>query len=504
MRHPIRSVRARTAALTLLLVASSTPLAAQRSAGGTAVAEALDDRIDRVVERAPYDRAHWGIYVLDPLTGSELYARNAGKLFIPASNLKLVVAGAAAHYLPDDYRIRTTLLATGPVQDGVLEGDLVVYGRGDPTISGRFFDDRMTAVWESLADSLAARGVTRVAGAVVADESWLDTLHVHPDWESYDLLWWYAAPVGALGFNDNSIDFRIRPAESLGRPAQISWQPESDAVVLLNRTRTVASGGRTLDFARVGASDTVLAYGEVPLDARPWTEYFAVRDPASYAATVLRETLERRGIAVADDRARVLRSVDESVLSRAGQPVGGATVLAEWRSPPLRDLVGPILLNSQNWFAEQMLKVIGRERGQSGSWDEGLRLERKYLTDVVGIPDSDFRLRDASGLSAGNLITPRALAKLLVHVRSDPVVADAMPVSAAERGSLRYRFTDLPGRVRAKTGGIRNVDSLSGFVRTDGGRELVFVVIANGTAFPDARAAIDDVVRAIAAEEGGS
>ena len=470
----------------LCLLAVVSPVGAQSAE--------LARRIDAIADRAPLDRAHWGIFIQDAATGEVLYERNADRLFIPASNLKLVVVATALGLMSPEHRLRTSLYTTGPLRDGVIEGDLVLYGRGDPGISGRYHDDRMLAVWEHLADSLAARGVREVRGGLVADESWFDSIHVHGDWELYDLLWWYAAPVSALGFNDNSIDFRISPG-AVGQPARIEWQPVTSFVVLSNRTRTVAAGGqRTLDFER-GNGDTIVAYGTLPADERPWTEYFAVRDPARYAGTVFREVLESRGIRFGTSQVRVVRAQDRSV-ARAN-PVE----LAGYDSEPLSELVFPILNSSQNWFAEQLLKALGRDYGAGGTWEAGLDVERRFLTETVGLDAGEFRLRDASGLSAGNLITPRALARVLLHSREVEALRDALPVSAATRGSLRSRFTDLPGRVRAKTGGIRNVDALSGFVSTERGRELVFVVIVNGSAFPGStvRAAIDDVVRAAAA-----
>ena len=454
----------------------------------------LASRVDAIADRSPLDRAHWGIFIQDAATGEVIYERNADRLFIPASNLKLVVATTALGLMPADHRLRTSLYTTGPLRNGVVEGDLVLYGRGDPGISGRYRDDRMLAVWEDLADSLAARGVREVRGGLVADESWFDSIHVHGDWESYDLLWWYAAPVSALGFNDNSIDFRISPG-AIGQPARIEWQPVTSFVVLSNRTRTVAAGAeRTLDFER-GTGDTIIAYGTLPADERPWTEYFAVRDPARYAGTVFREVLESRGIRFGTSQVRVVRAQDRSV-ARAN-PVE----LVGYESAPLSELIFPILNSSQNWFAEQLLKALGRDYGAGGTWEAGLDVERRFLTERVGLDEAEFRLRDASGLSAGNLITPRALARVLMYGRDLDVLREALPVSAAQRGSLRSRFTDMPGRVRAKTGGIRNVDALSGFVTSERGRELVFVVIVNGSAFPGStvRAAIDDVVRAAAA-----
>ena len=377
---PPRAARAVIVAIALICaVAPAAPLVAQTVTGAVAPNADLAARISAAVDRPPLHRAHWGIVVQDAQTGEMMYERNADRLFVPASNLKLVVATAAAALLPSDFRLRTSLYATGPVRNGVLEGDLVVYGRGDPGISGRYHDDRMLAVWEDLADSLAAAGVREIRGGVVADESWFDSTHVHGDWESYDQLWWYAAPVGALGFNDNSIDFRIAPA-ARGEPARIEWQPVTSYFTLVNQSRTVAAGERTLDFTR-GGGDTIIAYGEVPTDTRPWTEHFAVQDPARYAGTVFREVLETRGIRVGRDDVRVVRRPDQSI-ARA-DPVE----LAGYDSAPLAQLIDPILNSSQNWFAELLLKTLGRSLGAGGTWDAGLEVEERFLVEQVGLDD---------------------------------------------------------------------------------------------------------------------
>jgi D-alanyl-D-alanine carboxypeptidase/D-alanyl-D-alanine-endopeptidase (penicillin-binding protein 4) len=462
---------------------------------GDAAAAALARRIESVVDRAPFDRAHWGIAVWDPSTGQAVYRRDADRHFVPASNLKLVVSAAAAHLLGPEFRYRTTVHAGGPLRDGTLAGDVVLFGRGDPTISGRYFPSA-TAVLDSLAEALHRRGVRRVAG-VTADESHFDSAYLREDWERYDLLWWYAAPVGALGFNDNSIDFRVEPGAGVGDPARIAGAPRSAFWQLENRSRTVARGRpRTFDFDRVPGTNRILALGEIPRGADAGTEYVAVVDPARVTGTVFREALERRGIRV--DRAEV-RVVSDPAQSRAA----GAPVLAEHLSPPLPQVIGPILATSQNWFAEQLVKTLGREMKGEGSWSAGLAVEREFLEQVVGVDSAAFVLRDASGLSSGNLVTPDMLVKLLAWTRTSPrgaLVRDALPVSGRS-GSLRSRLTDLPGRVAAKTGYIGNVDSLSGFVTLADGREVAFSVIANASGLPSSRmkGAIDDVVRAIAA-----
>ena len=494
---------ARTAALLLALGAAALPAHAQQGTSapasvstraGDAAASALARRIEAVVDRAPFDRAHWGIAVWDPSTGEPIYRRDADRHFVPASNLKLVVSAAAAHLLGPDFRYRTTVYAGGPVQGGELRGDVVLFGRGDPTISGRYFASA-TAVLDSLADALYRRGVRRVAG-VTADESHFDATHLREDWERYDLLWWYAAPVGALGFNDNSIDFRVEPGAQPGEAARVTGSPPSAFWQLENRARTVARGRpQTLDFERVPGTNRILAYGEIPRGAAASTEYVAVVDPARVVGTVFREALERRGIRV--DRAEV-RVVSDPAQSRAA----GAPVLAEHVSPPLPQVIGPILGSSQNWFAELLVKTLGREMKGEGSWSAGLAVEREFLEQVVGIDSVAFVLRDGSGLSSGNLVTPEMLVKLLAWARTAPrgaLVRDALPVSGRS-GSLKSRLVDLPGRVAAKTGYIGNVDSLSGYATLADGRVVVFSVIANASGLPSSRmkGAIDDVVRAIA------
>lgn len=492
----------------LLALAAIVPLAAQNPrpanvAGSYAYATSapanprLAARIDSILARPHLARAQWGIEVREAGTGRTLYSRNAARPLIPASNLKLVVAAAAAHHLDSDYRFRTTLYAAGPVRDGTVEGDMVLYGRGDPMISARYFPTR-TAVLEMLADSLRARGIRRISGGIVADESWMDREYVRADWDAYDLRWWYAAPVGALGLNDNSIDFRILPGASAGAPARITGSPASGAWTLENASRTVAAGRpHTFNLERGSAPGAVRAVGNLPLGTAADTESFAVDNPARFTGIVFREVLERRGIDVARDPVRVVSDPSASTVS-------AATALVEWRSPPLPQAIGPVLMKSQNWFAELLVKTLGREVRGEGSWAAGLAVEREFLTAVVGIDSAEFVLRDGSGLSDRNRVTPRALVRLLDYVRRTPrqeMVRRALPLSGAEDGSLRNRLTDLRGRVAAKTGYIGGVDSLSGFLTLPDGREIIFAIIANGSGQPSSRmkAGIDDVVRAIAA-----
>ena len=444
-------------------------------------------RIDARLNTVPFNRQLWGIALLDQ-NGRLVYGRNESRLFIPASNTKLIVSAVASALLPPDWRVKTSVYG-GPVVGGVLQGDLVLYGRGDPTMDKRCYaaDSTLAGVCDvdpfvrvrQLAQGLRAKGVRVVSGDVVGDGSYFEPTLVHPNWEAFDLNWWYAAPVSGLGFHDNSIDFDWQPGPAVGAPAVIAITPDLGDIGFENRTLTVAPGGESDigdRFFRQPGTLQIWAEGTVALDNPRRTESFAVPDPSLFAARALRQALADAGIAVTG----TTRSTTDSLLYahlRASAP------LAEVLSRPLRDWIFPILNTSQNWFAEMLLKQLGRQFGKAGSWPEGLAVERRFLIDSIRVDSTQFSLSDGSGLSSSNLVTPLAFTQVLRFMRTHPRSATfgaALPV-AGLAGSLRNRFlgTPLNGRVRAKTGSIARVQSLSGYIELGGGKSLTFSVEAN-------------------------
>jgi D-alanyl-D-alanine carboxypeptidase/D-alanyl-D-alanine-endopeptidase (penicillin-binding protein 4) len=472
---------------------------------GLLLAQSLARRIDRRLDAPPMDRNLWGVALVDE-KGTLIYGRNPRQLFIPASNAKLVVAAVAAALLPPDWTVRTSLYADGPVANGVVLGDLVLYGRGDPTFGKRCFatdtlregaceTDSFTRL-RDLAAALSAAGVREIHGDLVGDGSYFEPTTVHPGWEAFDLNWWYAAPVSGLGFNDNSVDFTWGPGTAAGAPAVITLSPDVGDLAFENRTVTVPAGGASDigdRFYREPGTLNVWAEGTVALDQPPRVESFAMPDPNLFTARALRQVLAEAGIAVTG----TTRSTTDSLRYRRART---AAPLAEITSRPFRDWVFPILNRSQNWFSEMVLKQLGRQFGRAGSWTEGLAVERRFLIDSVHVDSSEFRLKDGSGLSSANLVTPVAFTRILRYIRAHPrgpTFLAGLPQSG-NVGSLHGRFvgTPLAGRVRAKDGSIGGVNSLSGFIERPDGRVWTFSVQANHHAQAGATAiqAIDSVV----------
>ena len=482
---------------TFVLLACATALATP--AFGQSLAKRIDARLD-----APGLTRHiWGVAVTD-LDGKLLYGRNADRLMVPASNTKLVVTAVASALLGPDFTVRTSLYGTGPVVDGVLQGDLVLYGRGDPTFSHRCYatDTAKTGACDAdpaarlrhLAHALKVAGVRTVAGDLIGDGSYFPDEMIHESWEYYDLFWWYAAPVSGLGFNDNSVDIRIASRDSAGGPPVVTLTPDIGLATVDNRAEIGPRGARrTFDVLRSPDGTRYVATGIVPAGANPATESAAVLDPNRFAALALRRELLAEGITV---RGGTHSTTDSLAFAHARS----TKPLAEMESRPLRDWIFPILNTSQNWFAEMTLKQLGRQFGNAGTWSEGLRVERRFLIDSMKVDSTQFAVTDGSGLASNNLVSPLAFTKLLAFMRRHPNYAmfEAGLPQAGQAGSLRRRFTGTPleGRVRAKTGSISRVNTISGFVERPDGKVVVFSVQANHHTLGSARMipALDSVV----------
>jgi len=464
--------------------------------------------VDAILDAPPMDQVHFGVLAVDARTGSTLYARNAHRKFVPASNQKILVTAAAVSLLGADYHYETGLWSAGPVVEGVLQGDLVLLGTGDPTLSGRFWDSGAAAL-AALADSVRSRGLERVTGRLVVDVSLWDSTSVGPTWEMEDLGYAYGSTGGAFAIDEGEVRLIVSGAPEPGEPAELVWTPVgTDAYVVSRLTTWPADSTRRVRPSYLPESRRLVVEGHVPASGVD-TLSFAQRDPVRQASAALSRALAAAGVVI-DGGVGISWEGGEILgpgcRSGALAECADAAPLVALRSPPLIEIVEGILEPSQNWMTEQLVRTLGSERGETGSWEDGTDEVKRFLVETVGIDSLDVAPRDGSGLSAYNLVTPRAIVAVLRYMSASPSGAAyraALAEPGEEGSTLERRLPGLEGRLYGKTGTISNVNSLSGYLVGDNGREIVFSILSNGSGLPSAevRAAIDDVVNVLAGRE---
>jgi D-alanyl-D-alanine carboxypeptidase/D-alanyl-D-alanine-endopeptidase (penicillin-binding protein 4) len=461
--------------------------------------------IDRILDTPPFDQMHFGVLAVDAATGRTLYERNARRKFVPASNEKLLVTSAALALLGPDYRYRTALWSTGTPEDGVLDGNLVLVGTGDPTLSRPFWPSGEYAL-EALADSVLAAGIRHVTGSLVVDASAWDSTGVGPTWEAEDLGAAYAATGGAFAIDDGVLHVRALGAPTPVQAPTLTWSPTGTAGFVVSQVVTAPADSATrIRGAYLPESRRLVLEGRVRAGATDTTSV-AIRDPVRQATAALYRILGERGVEV-DGGWSVAwdpgASLGRGCVANEVSSCAAASQVAALTSPPLSDIVQAILAPSQNWMAEQLIRTLGAVRGTRGSWPEGIKVVKQFLQDDVGVDSLDVSVQDGSGLSASDLVTPRALVRILRYMEAQPYgerFREALAEPSEEGSTLEKRLPDLEGRLFAKTGTISNVNSLAGYLVGDDGREVVFSILSNGSGLPSARVreTIDDVVRALA------
>ena len=421
------------------------------------------------------DGAHHG-YLAARMTGDGglqvIDALNAGRFFVPASVLKVVTVAAALEHLGADYRWRTRLTSPAAVAGEVLDGDLVIEPGGDPTWSRDRFPGGAAEPLAALAAQVRARGIVRVRGDLVVDAGRFPG-RPHPLDRSFgDLPYRYGTPPAALAVDDATITVRVAPGASIGAPARVE---APDGMTVINLTVTAGRdrhGAGTLDFLPVWGTDTLLLRGEYPLSEPAFTVPASDPAPMLRAARKLRAALGEAGV-----------TVDGGVrLRRAGAGGGGSdAVLAELDSPPLDDLLDRILTNSHNRYADTLALTLGLEVAGTGRFDDGVDVVADFASALADGPAGGrdpVSLRDGSGLSAANLVTPTAVVRVLAHAAGQPWggrLIGALPTPG--RGTLAA-WPPLPP-LAAKTGTLRHTAALAGILDPGSDAPIVFCYFVN-------------------------
>ncbi len=422
----------------------------------------------------------WGLAIMDVATGEMLVEINSDKSLEPASNLKLFTTAAGLKYLGPDFRFKTRLNDRGEIRQGLLRGDIVIVGGGDPTlgsnqVTGSREADDVVSTWVT---AVQQAGIRQIRGDIVADISYFDPITIPDGWLWMDIGNYYGAGATALCFMDNQYYLFFQPAKNVGDPASIiTTKPAVPGLSFVNCMSTGPVGSGDNGYIYGGPGEMMrLLHGTIPAGVAAFSIKGSLPDPALFCAQMLKTNLQQNGVSV---------SGDARVSCEPASPGENLTILY---SPPLRDIVYWINKKSINLYTEVLLKHLGKIKYGQGSFEQGILALNYFLTEHQ-ISLSGMHLFDGCGLSPLDVITPRQMTLLLRVMAQDSLFIDfynSLPIvgSKEDDGHLGHlaqlcRGTAAENNVRAKTGLIERVRAHSGYVHSRSGRLLCFAMIAN-------------------------
>ncbi len=437
----------------------------------------LTQRINSIISRKSQKKVSFGVKVVNAETGKTLYARNADKPTIPASNMKIITSAAALTYLGADYKFTTRV--------GLLENTLVVIGGGDPLLAdvitdkkyardpGWLFDDIVTALKEA--------NITSINGIVI-DSTFFDDNRVHPNWPRDQLNRPYACEVSGLNYNLNCV--RIITKNIAGRIA-ITVTPKTDFVELINKVKPTSKGNSAVGAYRNTKPNRLTINGKCTKQA---SFDVAIERPAEFFGFLLAEKLVAAGIEVKGELQGKLVKNDSRI-----------RILRTYRTP-ISDVLARCNKDSLGLAAEALVKTISAENSSrlNGTWPHGLTLISNYLAEL-GIESDQYHLDDGSGLSRQNKLSPNAITTVLLGMYKHhnwKMYKDSLAVAGTDGTIAKYfKEKKYRGKIFGKTGYVNLAKSFSGLCTTDRG-DYIFSILATG-ANGQTRTAINDIAKAI-------
>ncbi len=468
---------------------------------------ALAAVIDRILSENDLGRARFGVFVMSLNDERVLYSHNSNQLFTPASNMKVYTTSVALDLLGADYRWRTSVYANKQLDsNGLVDGDVTLYGRGAPDLISKPKGDAPSL--SKLADDLYRAGVREVRGNIVGDNSYFRGELFGLGWQWNDIQWYFGAEPSALSIDENSVEVTIGPGNKKGGAASVAMNPAANPLHLTNETTTAERGDTTsIGITRDLTGNGLRVWGDFPANGHAFSAFLSVHDPALWAATLFRQALISRGIKVSGEaRSRDFRAAETEKFDPTK-----AVEIAYAESEPRSAVVRHTNKESAHLYAELILRALGKERGASapdpdprknrerGDDEAGTAVVRAWL-ESKGVATKGLAIRDGSGLSRLDLITPETTARLLTAMsRSNASTAfhDSLPIAGRD-GTLNDRLKKLTGRIFAKTGTLTYTHSLSGYATTPDNQTLVFSIMCNEATDRNAVKIIDDIAAAIA------
>lgn len=454
--------------------------------------QSMKVEIDRLLQENPNLKGGLaGISIRSAKTGEILYEHNGDVRMRPASNMKLITSAAALSVLGEEHQFKTEVRVKGKRDRKTLKGNLYIKGFGDPTL--------LRADLTQMARDIANSGITTIEGGLIGDDRWFDDVRLSPDLVWSDEEAYYGSQISALTVSPNkeydsgTIQIKVAPGLKVGEPGHIHLTHKTNYVKIINETVTIPPDGETdLTFNRKHGTNTIIVKGLLPIGAKVKKEWVAVWEPTQLVLDLFRQELAKQGIKL-------------SGISKVGETTKDAAILTSHESIPLSELLIPFMKLSNNGHAEVLVKEMGKIRKGEGSWEKGLEVVKEQLPNL-GVNPDHLVIRDGSGISHVDLVPANEISKLLFHVQQEnwfPSFLKSLPVAGNSDkmvgGSLRKRMNTL--NVKAKTGTISTVSSLSGYVRTNSGETLIFSILLNNLLDEDKGKEIEDQIISILAKQ---
>ena len=469
--------------------------------------ENLKKQILKVLDSEETKNAFWGVCIKRLKDNEPFFIHNEGKSFMPASNMKLYTTASSLTFLGKDFKYETPIYHTGEIDaGGVLRGSLVIQGSGDPSISGRYRQGITTEkILEEWCEALKGKGIKSIEGDIIGDDDYFSDREIESSWEYGNLSDWYSAPSSALSLNDNLYQFYVLPGAAVGDKAELELQLGTSYIQIQNDVITTATAARKrISFVREAEGNRVRVYGHIPLGAARERVRGCVYNATLFSVTLFRDALMAGGIEVKGNP----RDMDEFKAKEKEEIRRNSKTLYVHISPPLSEILPIINKPSQNFYADMLLKTLGKKFRGEGSFEAGKNVVKDFLRLASAQGIEEFQMIDGSGLSRKNYVEPRQTVALLEYMEKSPdfqVFYNSLPIGGVD-GTIKSRFTDpvVKGNIHAKTGYISHARSLSGYLDDRKGERWVFSMMCNNWSLSssDIDELIDRICKALAEFSG--
>lgn len=430
--------------------------------------------IEWIQDKGPAESL-WSVIIRHVQTGETLFSYNPA-IIRPASNLKLITSGAYLDILGSDHKIKTNVWLIGEQKGSTWVGDLIVEGRGDPSIGAEYSHEDPLHFFHQLLAALEDKGIQTIQGSVIGNDAFFDDQYYPIGWSWDDFTYYYAVQNGALSFRENTIGLTVDATGDVGSVPTISWFPFQTSYVRIVNDQIIVPKSESYDegYARESGTNTIHLTSKLP-QGMIEEENLSIHDPAAYFTAVLYQYLSQEGISI--QGAPLTEREPRDWLQK------GVVQLMEYESPEISVLVKEMNQESSNFISEMLAKYVAAyTQNEQGTTEKGLEIIREHL-GTMGVDTSKVDLDDASGLAASNLISSDVINRFLLTMRNHPeweTFEKSLAVNG-ENGTLKRRFAEngTAGIFKGKTGYISGVRTLSGFLKAQSGEEYAVTIASN-------------------------